>query len=147
MTTALVCGCFAMCGILQVSGEHGAAVMAADAAAAAEHTQAGVSSSRKNTIKTAVEQVGSLLILVGVLCFVDDMLEGLSGLVQVDLCFINSRLQHTQLKSNSLSQAGLCSQKMLTLPRSNLLLKLPRKGLNLSDTEVNTCLRAPATLL
>ena len=50
---------------------------------------------------------GNLLVPVGVLGFVYDMLEGLAGLVQVDLCFINSRLQHMQ--SLSLGQQYLQS--------------------------------------
>ena len=37
-----------------------------------------------------------LLVLVGVLGFVDDMLESLASLVQIDLGFINSRLRNTR---------------------------------------------------
>ena len=55
---------------------------------------------------------GNLLVPVGVLGFVYDMLEGLAGLLQVDLSFINSRLQHMQ--SLSLGQqfpAELCNSR------------------------------------
>lgn len=43
----------------------------------------------------SMHQCSSLLVSIGVLGFVDDMLEGLACLVQVDFGFINGRL-HTK---------------------------------------------------